>query len=183
MMGPASWFRRRVVTPIFQSGATRGQVAWGAGVGMFIALLPIVGQLYVLPPVWAACRYVLSRPFHLPVAYGMVFLINPPLKIFTFYGYLLTGEALLANLGRPAAEGGFAAFRTTLLGTGGDWLSNSVRAAGIALQYFGPPIVAGGIVWAAVGGVLAYGLVRIALARRGRPGTPGAPVESAARPE
>lgn len=190
MIGLASWLRRHVVTPLLQAHAPRRQVAWGAGIGMFIALLPMVGQLYVLPPVWAACRYVLGRAFHLPIAYGMVFLINPPLKILTFYLYLLSGDALLAALGHPAMEGGFSAFSTTLLGAEGNWLANSARAAGVALQIFGPPIVVGGVLWAVLGGILAYALARIALARRGRDTrlaaharAPSAPVESAARSE
>jgi uncharacterized protein (DUF2062 family) len=161
----AGWLRRRVVAPLLRTDAPLGQVAWGAGVGMFIALLPIVGQLYVLPTVWAACRYLLGRAFHLPVAYGMVLLINPPLKILTFYLYLVSGAALLTLLGDPGMQGGFAEFKSVLFGESGDWLANSPRAAGVALRHFGLPIVVGGILWALVGGVLAYGLVRVGVGR------------------
>lgn len=158
----APWLRRRCAV-LLQTGAPAGQVAWGAGFGMFIALLPTVGQLYMLPPLWAAARYFLRRAFHLPMAYAMVLLINPPLKLFTFYGYYLTGLRLLRYLGMPESEPGFAAFKAALLGEDSDWLTGSVRAGYLALRHFGPPIIAGGILWAAAGGLLAYAAAWAAL--------------------
>ena len=38
----ASWLRRRIVAPVLQTDAPASQVALGAGVGMFVALLPVV---------------------------------------------------------------------------------------------------------------------------------------------
>jgi len=182
-MRPRTWLRARLVDPILRAEASAGQVAWGAGVGMFVALLPMVGQLYVLPVVWAAARTVVRRAFHLPLAYGMVLLINPPVKVFTFYGYLLTGNVLLESFGAAGIGSGWAGFKAALLGTQGGWLSNSWHAAEVALRSFGLPILVGGVLWAAVGGVLAFalawGIASTQRRRRARTPAPAQPPRAA----
>src|SRR5262245_41676016 len=132
------------------------------------ALLPVVGQLYTLPPLWAVCRYLLRRGFHLPIAMGMVILINPPLKVFLFYGYALTGDVMLRWVGQPGIAGGYDAFRAALTQDGGSWLSNSAAALEVAVTRFGPSLVVGGIFWSIVGGPLCFALAWWAIARNRR---------------
>jgi len=151
-----AWLRRRVIAPVLQADAPAHQIAWGAGLGMFFALLPVVGQLYIVPALWSVCRYALRRVFHLPTALLMVACVPPPLKLLTFYGYAVTGNGLMRALGYEGMAGGLADFEAVTASDGGNWFVGAAHAIDAALTRFGPPIILGGFVWACIGGALAF---------------------------
>jgi hypothetical protein len=68
----------RLILPFISSHAPVGEVSWGAAIGMFIALLPIVGiQMYVAATLWLICRYLFRFRFNLPIAMALVWITNP----------------------------------------------------------------------------------------------------------
>jgi hypothetical protein len=170
MTALARVIRRHLVAPFTMRGVPAHELSLGAGLGAGFALLPIVGQLYLAPVLWAAGRAWRRTRFNFPAALAMVLIVNPPVKVPLFYGYLLTGEALLDAIGVPHSRGA-AEFRVVmndlLDGTWAERPSAMMRALTLALEHYALPLGIGGCAWALVVG-LAVGLgTHWALRRRG----------------
>lgn len=173
MSSPVSFLRRYLLAPFRMAGVPRGEMSRGAGLGLGVALLPILGQLYLTPALWAASRRLAWLRFNLPVAMAMVLLVNPPVQVPLFYFYLLSGEALLSLAGiRP--DGGSGEFRAAMDAlSGAPWAerwSAAEQLLGLALKRFALPLEIGGLAWALVVGLLAWGGVAWVLTWRSRSG-------------
>lgn len=166
-----NFFRRRVIAPFLLAEAPRGHLSRAAGIGLFVALLPIVGQLYLVPGVWALLRAFPRLRFNLPAALAMVVLVNPPSKVLLFYGYILTGEALLDAAGVVRATDN-RAFRAGMAAMDAapwsEWLDHAGRLIGLAFERYGLPLAVGGSVWAVVLGTAAGAGTAYLLTRRRR---------------
>ena len=174
------FLRRRLLAPFRVAGVPRGELSRGAGLGLGVALLPILGQLYLTPALWAAARPLARMRFNLPVAMAMVLLINPPLKVPLFYFYLLSGEALLSLAGMSPGSGADA-FRAAMDGlSAAPWPERwgaAGRLLGLALERYALPLGVGGLAWAVAAGLAVWGGVTWALTRRGESGNTGEPAE------
>ena len=59
----------QLVRPFKESVAPIHEVGWGAAVGMFVGILPIVGlQMYVVATLWVSLRFLFRSRFSLPIA-------------------------------------------------------------------------------------------------------------------
>jgi uncharacterized protein (DUF2062 family) len=165
------FFRRRMLAPFLLADVPPGQVSRGAGIGLFVALLPIVGQLYLTPAVWAGLRALPRLRFNLPTALAMVALISPPSKVPLFYGYIVTGDAVLHALD-SAYIADSSAFRAQMAAMADapwhEWFAQTGRLTGLALERYGLPLAVGGIAWAVVLGVTVGVGTAWVLTRRGR---------------
>ncbi len=150
-MGPLATFRRRVVAPFLLAEAPSGELSLGAGIGLFVALLPIVGQIPLTPVLWAVCRPLARLRFNLPVALGMVLLISWPVQVPLFYLYLLSGEALLGAAGFDPALGSHS-FRAAMAGLAAapwpQWFERAGHLIAVALERYTMPLGIGGVAWA-----------------------------------
>ena len=159
---------RRVVAPLRAGDVPTGQLSRGAGIGLGFALFPIVGQLYLTPVLWAALRPLLPLRFNLPVAMGMVLIVNPPVKVPLFYLYLLSGEALLSLAGMTAQTGAHDFKAAWDAAAEGAWIgrfSAIGRLLTLALERYALPLGIGGTVWAVLLGLFAWAGTAFYLAR------------------
>ncbi len=172
------FFRRRILAPLLLQEVPPGQASRGAGFGLFVALLPIVGQLYLTPALWAGLRGLPRLRFNLPIALGMVVLISPPSKVPLFYGYILTGDAFLQALD-ATYRADSTAFRTQMAvmadAPWSEWFAHAGRLIGMALERYGLPLAVGGIAWAAMLGAAAGLGTAWVLTRRARRRENGGP--------
>jgi uncharacterized protein (DUF2062 family) len=154
-------FHTRIVAPFRTADIPPAQVSRGAGFGMFIALLPIVGQLYLTPVVWGVLRPFAWLRFNLPVAMGMALIVNPPIKVPLFYGYLVTGEALLALAGIAPGHSSTQFLAAEDVLAQGPWLERFwavERLLALAVEHYALPLALGGTAWAlTVGGLVGIG--------------------------
>ena len=96
-------FFRQKIKPLLLAKDRPDIIAWGVGVGLFVALTPTVGVQMVLVMMLAAIPGV---RFNIPIALAMVWVSNPFTTLPLYYGMywvgiILLGEQLL----------GFSAFK------------------------------------------------------------------------
>lgn len=81
----------KLIKPFKDSKSPANEVAWGAMIGMFWAMTPLVGiQMTVVTINWLMCRLVKFR-FSLPIAMVMVWLSNPFTMGPLYYMFYLVG--------------------------------------------------------------------------------------------
>jgi len=159
-----------LILPFQVSTAPIPQVAWGAAIGMFIGLTPTVGvQMYISALLWIICRYVFRFRFNLPIAIAMVWISNPVTVVPLYYGYLKTGEWLLAMWGHVGTPTDYAGFKAIMKGA--EELSahalwdRIVRGLAALFWLFGWPIVVGGVAWAIPLAILTHPVTTFGLLR------------------
>jgi uncharacterized protein (DUF2062 family) len=175
--GPVDEFiHRRFISPFLLREVPPEHLSRGAGIGLFVALLPVVGQLYWTPAVWALLRVLPRLRFNQPVAMAMVAVITPPVKVPLFYGYIVTGDRLLDTFGfahmtdSTAFRAGIAAMADA---SWREWLDHTSRLIGLALERYALPLAVGGVAWAVVAGAGAGLGTAWILTRRARRGEKG----------
>lgn len=157
-----------LVRPFKESVAPIHQVGWGAAVGMFVGILPIVGvQMYVVATLWILLRYVLRARFSLPIALAMVWISNPVTMGPMYYGYLVTGNWTLQFFDFALQPVSFAefnlAFDALLDRPELSWGQRIWRGAAMVLLEFGWPILFGSFCWAIPLSLLAYPVTTVSL--------------------
>lgn len=92
--------QEHIVVPIMQAHAPPSEIAWGAGIGMFVAMTPTVGiQMYAVTAVWFITRYIFRFNFNLPVGLAMCWISNPITMGPLYYLFLLVGYWIFPHLG------------------------------------------------------------------------------------
>jgi len=179
---PFPMFRRlgklcydNLILPFKLSQAPIGEVSWGAALGMFIALLPIVGiQMYVASALWLVCRYALRFRWNLPIAIALVWLTNPVTVIPVYFVYLKTGDWALdtlrayrdqfADLGEPVTYQQFKDLFAEISGNPNlPLLERVVESTLLLFRAFGWPIVVGSLFYAVPLAIAAYPFTSISL--------------------
>jgi uncharacterized protein (DUF2062 family) len=164
-----------LILPFKLTHASIPEVSWGAALGMYIALLPIVGiQMYVAATLWVFCRYALRFRFNLPIAIAMVWLTNPVTVIPIYFVYLKTGDWALdvlrayknefADLGEPITYEQFRdAFAQISEQPGLSLRDRVVEGTILLFRGFGWPILVGSLFYAVPLGILSYPFTAFAL--------------------
>jgi len=155
-----------LVRPFVESEAPITHISWGAAIGMFVGMTPLVGiQMYTVTVIWTICRYLLRVRFNLPIAVAMVWVTNPITVIPIYYAFLVTGNL---SLGMDFAQSfAFDEFRDLFsqaqeeTATGpANWLYIKIA---LLFWTFGWPMVVGSLIWAVPLSVLTYPFTTFAM--------------------
>lgn len=106
--GLGRYLRYKLVVPMKRSPHPPGYTAKGVAVGVFIGMTPLVGiQMYLSTMAWLACRWHPKTDFQLLQAILWVWISNVFTMVPMYYGFYVTGQAML---GRFDDISGYEAF-------------------------------------------------------------------------
>ncbi len=145
-------FRRRLVAPMFSSKRPPEYAARGVGIGLLFAFTPLVGaQILIVLAFWSFVRsFAPKYDFNVIVAMAWVWITN----VFTigpvYYGFVKTGQFMLARWDEPLGYNAFTSRLDALMA--GDptvsWWESVWYGTISLLDTFGLPLFIGCIPWA-----------------------------------
>jgi len=146
------FIRRKLVVPMFSSRRPPEFAARGVLFGVFFAFTPLVGiQLAAIVAFWSFIRTFIPRwDFNLIVAMAWIWVTN----VFTlgpiYYGFVLTGQAMLGRWDEPLGYEAFTSRLEALLAARPDasWLEEFWYGTISVLDAFGLPLFLGCVPWA-----------------------------------
>ncbi len=146
------FIRRKLVVPMFSSRRPPEFAARGVLFGVFFAFTPLVGiQLAAIVAFWSFVRTFIPRwDFNLIVAMAWIWVTN----VFTlgpiYYGFVLTGQAMLGRWNEPLGYEAFTSRLDNLLASSPDasWLEEFWYGTVSVLDAFGLPLFLGCVPWA-----------------------------------
>lgn len=151
--------REHLILPFTESTAPIQHVAWGATIGMFVALTPTVGtQMYIVAAIWMIARYVFRVRFNLPVGVAVVWITNPITVVPFYFIFLKTGQYFQAMAGVDVPHMNYEEFKALFSALGHEAnLWDRIVHAFLALFWtFGWPMIYGSLVWAIPLSILTY---------------------------
>jgi uncharacterized protein len=93
----ARYARYRLVIPLLRARHPAEYTARGVLVGVVCGLMPILGQSGIVLLVWLATRRLFNWHFSLVIAVLWTFISNPLTSPPMFYGFYMTGQAMLGQ--------------------------------------------------------------------------------------
>lgn len=162
--------RYRLHIPMIRSRHSPEYTARGVMVGMFWAMLPLVGiQMAFVLATWVIARKVFNWDFSLVNGLAWTWVTNVVTVIPAYYLFYVTGLWLMGN---SEALGDYETFAAGLKGIGGDepgfWRSAAVWSKTLLIGW-GVPMTIGAVPWAVTSAAISYFLsLRFVRAYRAR---------------
>ena len=156
-------FIKKIIKPIYRSKLSVSEISTGVAIGMFWGLTPTVGiQMFIVFVHWLLWKYIFGKNFDLLVATAMVWISNPFTIGFFYTLFLLTGNFFLSIFGIKSVnvEQFFQNF--TVLQEQSHY--STLETIYYSLQYLlveiGLPLVVGSLVYAIIGSIISYAVVK-----------------------
>lgn len=152
--------RRKLVIPMFSSRRPPEFAARGVLFGILFAFTPLVGiQIAAILAFWSFVRAFFPRwDFNLIVAMAWIWVTN----VFTlgpiYYGFVLTGQAMLGRWNEPLGYEAFTSRLDALLAAtpNASWLEEFWLGTISVLDAFGLPLFLGCVPWAVGLAIIGY---------------------------
>lgn len=149
---------RKLILPLYRSKHSVHYTALGAGVGMAIAMTPLVGvQMPLTLAVWLVMKNLSHRlDFNLPVAIAYNWVSNVFTLAPIYYVFMITGRLMMGDWTSLTGFDEFSQRLSESLSAGaGFWEAMYVYSVKI-FEVFGVPMFVGCVPWALFLGWLTY---------------------------
>lgn len=162
--------RFKFVVPMKRSPHPPEYTARGVAMGVFWGITPLVGvQMYLVFMCWLAAKWHPKLNFHLLQGMLWVWVSNIFTLVPMYYGFYVTGQAMLGRFDDISGYGAFSGLLDTGAWEGASFWESMKQYFIYIADTFGLPLAIGWIPYAVIGAWVGYkATLRVVRARRAR---------------